>query len=186
MLEVEVKIAIGSASEALDRLLELGAAIEHPREFEENILLDVGGGKLSSKGALLRVRRYGASGTLTYKEPAAGPAGFKVRRELEAEIPDPEAILRILEASGFTRIWTYEKFRTVLGAGDVEILLDETPIGNFLELEGRADAIAEFVGRLGKRPEDCITASYRELMERWCCERGLPVADLLFARGETR
>jgi hypothetical protein len=42
-------------------------------------------------------------------------------------------------------------------------MLDETPIGDFLELEGEQPVIASVAARLGYRPDAFITSSYREL-----------------------
>jgi adenylate cyclase class 2 len=180
MLEVEIKLAIGTSEPVIRRLEALGARLAHPRGLEVNELLDLPGQPLRARGALLRVRRYGGRSVLTYKEPAQGPAGYKVRREIEAEIPDSAAVVQILEAAGFTRVWRYMKHRTVLELDGLHILLDETPIGNYLELEGARTAIDSVASALGRTHEEYITLSYRELQEQHCLKRGVVPGDMIF------
>ncbi len=162
------------------RLQQLGARVVSPRSFEDNILLDVSVGELRARGAMLRLRLYADTATLTYKEPAPGPGGFKVRREIEMSVPEPGALLQVLESAGFRRMWRYVKYRTILARGEVTVSVDETPVGNFLELEGPAGSIDELARRLGRASADYITATYRGLFERWCAERGLQPGDMVF------
>ena len=181
-IEIEIKLAIGLVEPEVRRLRELGANTISPRLLEENILLDFGEGELRARGAMLRVRRYGRSGSVTYKEPAPGPAGFKVRREIETVIPDPGALFDVLAAAGMRAVWRYDKYRTVMEADGVKVLVDETPIGNFLELEGSGEAIGAMARRLGRSPSDSITATYRQLFEDWCRARGREAGDMVFDR----
>ena len=183
MIEVEIKLAIGPTDVEVRRLQQLGARVVSPRSFEDNILLDVSVGELRARGAMLRLRLYADSATLTYKEPAPGPDGFKVRTEIESSVAEPAAVLRILEAAGFRRVWRYVKYRTILEHEDLTLGVDETPAGNFLELEGPAGSIEALARRLGRAQADYITATYRELHVRWCETRGLPPGDMLFPRG---
>ena len=180
MLEVEIKLAIGDASSEARKLEVLGARLAHPRALEVNVLLDLAGQPLGTRGAMLRVRTYGERAVLTYKEPAPGPSGYKIRQELETPIPDGGGLVRILEASGFTRIWRYMKYRTVFEMDGVHVLLDETPIGNYVEIEGSRPAIDAAAARLGRTPADYITLSYRALYERRCAQRGTVAGDMIF------
>ena len=183
MVEVEVKVVMGPLGPFVRRIEDLAGASEHPRCLEDNVLLDLMGGELTAKGAMLRVRTYGATGTLTYKEPAQGPPGYKVRTELETTLPDPGLCLRILESAGFRRIWRYVKYRAIYRIGELKVLVDETPIGGYAELEGPREAIDAFAKRIGKEPSDYIASSYRGLYEDWCRRRGVPFGDMVFAPG---
>ena len=185
MIEIEVKLAIGPLEPEARRLGQLGALLVHPRSLEDNVLLDLGEGRLRARGAMLRVRKYGGQATLTYKEPGpeAEPAGYKVRREMETAIDDADALIGILSAAGFRRVWRYEKYRTVYQLEGVQALLDETPIGNFLELEGSRESIDSLSHRLGRTSADYIASSYQALQERWCRDRGLLQGDMVFERG---
>lgn len=183
MIEVEVKIAFDAIEPLIQRIERLGAARIHPRTLEDNVLLDSENGRLRDSGSMLRVRQYGGRGYLTFKAPAPGPEGYKVRSEIETEILDPEQCLRILESAGLRRVWRYMKYRTIYQMNDLKLLVDETPIGNFLELEGPRERIDEFAGRLGKSAADYIPMSYRALQEQWCKTHSRPLDDMIFATG---
>jgi adenylate cyclase class 2 len=60
----------------------------------------------------------------------------------------------------------YEKYRTTYrlpGVAGLMVELDETPIGEFLELEGDAQAIDRVAVMLGYGVADYITKSYGQL-----------------------
>ena len=57
----------------------------------------------------------------------------------------------------------------------------ETPIGNFLEIEGRPRWIDRTARVLGFSTTDYITRSYGYLYLAYCRERRLPAKDMLFA-----
>ena len=57
----------------------------------------------------------------------------------------------------------YQKYREVWEWAGVEIVIDETPVGVFVELEGGADAIDRAAGALGRTAADYVTASYPDL-----------------------
>ena len=59
--------------------------------------------------------------------------------------------------------------------------MDETPIGDFAELEGSADWIDRTAERLGIDAGQYITLSYGRLFEQWRQEHGSPAQDLTFA-----
>jgi adenylate cyclase class 2 len=179
MMEVEVKLAVGPIEPEMRRLEKLGGRLVHARSLEENVLLDLPERALGMRGAMLRVRKYGAEAALTYKEFAPGPAGYKNRMEIEAAITEPHQLLRVLEFAGFRPIWRYMKYRTVFCVQDLKVLLDETPIGNYIELEGARESIDAFAARLGRGPSDYIPLSYRALYERWCLERRTAVGDMV-------
>lgn len=180
LMEVEVKVALGPLEPVVRSLEELGASLVHPRSLEDNVLFDQAQEPLWARGAILRVRTYGDRAWMTYKEPAPGPAGFKVRREVETLVSDSGRCLVILESIGFRKVWRYMKYRTAYRFEDLQILVDETPIGNYLELEGAQEEIDGFASRMGRSPSDYIVESYRALHQRWCRDRGLDAGDMLF------
>jgi len=180
MLEVEIKLAIGAADTEVQKLESLGARLVQPSNLEVNTLLDLPGQPLLRRAAMLRARRYAGRSFLTYKEPVAGPAGYKVRRELEVVVPDSDALIRTLQAAGLKKMWLYMKYRTTYEMDDLHLLLDETPIGNYLELEGSRSAIDSVARRLGKTARDYLTLSYRALFEQDCERRGVVPGDMIF------
>ena len=135
-----------------------------PRTFEDNWLWDTPDGRLRQRHELLRLRRFGRRVTLTWKGPVAGASHYKVREEWEVGVEDLTVMQRILERLGF-RVWfRYQKYRTEYTAeNDLHIMVDETPIGTFVELEGTPDAIERAIDRFGWRTYPRTTANYYRL-----------------------
>ncbi len=133
---------------------------------------------------------------LTYKGPAVeGTVAdahrgrrYKVREELEVGVADAAALRSILEALGLRGWFRYEKFRTsywlppsLRWAAGLEVELDETPLGVFLELEGPPSAIDQAADLFGYAPADYITKSYLALYLDQCRKQGIPPGDMLFS-----
>jgi adenylate cyclase, class 2 len=74
----------------------------------------------------------------------------------------------------------YEKWRSEWSDGQGHCVVDETPIGNFAELEGRAEWIDETAARLGVSPSEYMTLSYGRLFEQWQAEHHSTAQDLTF------
>jgi len=129
---------------------------------------------------LLRLRRYGRRLVLTYKGPPQA-ARHKVREELEVLVSDLDAAALILSRLGLVASFRYEKYRTEFrGPGGGAVLLDETPIGDFLELEGAPSWIDRTAARLGFGEADYITSSYGTLYVESCRGRGIVPGDMVF------
>ena len=183
--EIEVKIKLDVA--ALERA-GIRLEILLPRHFEENWLLDTGLRQLGEKFSILRVRAVNGKGFLTYKERPGSDAPvsqFKLRIEIETEIGDPEKALDIFERLGFKKWFGYQKYRTVYCAilpdgQELHLMADETSLGDFLELEGEENVIAEAVKILGLNAEDYILDSYLALQIAHCQQQGKPLEDMLF------
>jgi adenylate cyclase class 2 len=60
-------------------------------------------------------------------------------------------------------------------------VIDETPIGMFLELEGDAEWIDETARRLGYSPSDYLLESYGTLYLQYCQNRKLEPTNMVFA-----
>lgn len=184
--EIEVKLKC----EGLAVFARSGITLEikEPRHFEENVLFDTPDQQLGSRLAVLRVRTVGGKGTLTYKAPPLpddAPSQFKKRVEIETPIGDPEQMIAILTRLGYLKWFCYQKYRTVYDAylpagGALLIMNDETPIGNFVELEGEEAAIQEAVHLLGVSPDQYILLSYIALQAEQCRQEGRPFEDLIF------
>src|ERR1035438_7146708 len=137
-LETEVKLRIQKEA-ARRQLARLGFSVAKRRVLESNTLFDTPAGALRAERRLLRLRQAGPLHTLTFKgPPAAGP--YKSREELEAVFTEAASLGRILERLGYAPAFRYEKYRTEYsGKGQAGMaMLDEMPIGDFLELEGPA------------------------------------------------
>lgn len=190
--EIEVKLRFDN----VEPLIKAGIVLEleTPRHFEDNWLLDTAEKQLGEKLAVLRVRQAGERGLLTYKEKAApetSASQFKKRLELETALDDPASALAIFERLGFTPWFRYQKHRTVYraklpSANWLHVMFDETPIGNFVELEGEEDAIAEAVKLLGVSREAYVLESYLTLQAAECQRQGKPFSDMTFPETANR
>jgi adenylate cyclase class 2 len=81
---------------------------------------------------------------------------------------------------GFAPSFRYEKFRTEWTDGKGHVVVDETPIGNFGEIEGPARWIDAVARRLEISPDQYITDSYAVLFLKWKQETGSKAPDMLF------
>lgn len=162
-LEIEIKLRVGPLAPWREKLVALGAEAKCPRGLERNLVFDTPRRRLKKNGILLRLRRSPGRSVLTMKLPARGDAGYKVRQETEADVSDFAAMAGILGGIGFQPFFTYEKYREVFRVAGVGVMLDETPIGNFLEIEGDPAGIDAVAARLGFSRGDYITDSYHRL-----------------------
>ena len=85
-----------------------------------------------------------------------------------------------MERIGFEPKQVYEKFRETFKFSLVEVVLDEMPFGNFVELEGEEDPIREVADQLGLDWSKRILANYLTIMDQLKNEHGLPFDDLTF------
>jgi adenylate cyclase class 2 len=180
-VETEVKLRVASARQAAGLLAGAGFFPVHERAFEANTLFDTPSKALLANRHLLRLREFRGEAILTFKgAPAAGP--HKSRPEFETTAGDGAAMRRILEALGYRSFFRYEKFRTSFDKhGEPgHAVLDETPMGVFLELEGPGEWIDRTAASLGFGPADYITRSYGTLWHEECLSKGIPPADMVF------
>jgi adenylate cyclase class 2 len=164
MTEIEVKIRIDDPKAALARLLALGAVVSRARHLEENSLFDFAPPRLGTARRALRLRTAGRRAALTFKGEPAKSRSFKVREEHETGLRDPKAMRRILKALGLRETFSYRKHRTVLRTPRLTVCIDETAVGNFLELEGERHEIVRFARALGYKRADFITRSYAGML----------------------
>lgn len=170
-IETEVKIELADLPEVRDRLVRLGFRIRTPRAFEDNWIFDTPDRSLAGRRQLLRVRSFGDRAWITLKTPSRHSTRYKIRQELETELGDARVVRQLLRSLGFQPSFRYQKFRTVLEPGKpsgkkLTVTFDETPIGNFLEIEGSARAILALSAKLGYKPTDFIRDSYWELFRK--------------------
>ena len=120
-----------------------------PTETEVKLLFDDAGGALRASGGVLRLRRLSRGGVLTFKGPRRLVDGLKTRDEIETAVADPDALQLLLERLQFRRVFRYQKYRETWSFLGQEVVVDETPIGDFLEIEGDAQGIHRAAAALG-------------------------------------
>lgn len=190
LVETEVKIYISDRAAILDRLRDVGAALTADRTYEHNVRYENDAETLTPAGIVLRLRQD-TRARLTYKAPLADNAsnasvrdGIKSRFEAEVTVDDFDTMDVILQRLGYHPFVVYEKFRTTYRLGEVEIVLDEMPFGDFVEIEGPAPAIESALATLGLADAPRFPESYMELFERVKAALNLDVHDLSFANFE--
>jgi len=158
--EIELKFPVHDLARLQARLPSLGFQLDTPRTFEQNTLYDTPDRILRAARQILRLRHYVTSGpsptNARLTPPSRGSHRYKVRIETETLIEDGPALAAIFHQLGYEPVFRYEKFRTQcpsptspstvrsLPRSGVSLrafripslVLDETPIGDYAELEG--------------------------------------------------
>jgi adenylate cyclase class 2 len=182
-VETEIKFRADDLAGLGLRLEAAGFQLQTPRSFESNVLYDTADRLLRSKTEILRIRQYAGHTLLTHKRlPDVGPGEdtHKHRIETETEVGDGKALAEVFLSLGLQPAFRYEKWRTEWRAGEGHCVVDETPIGNFAELEGPADWIDETAAKLAVDPSQFITLSYGRLFDLWRVEHPSTAEDLTF------
>lgn len=182
--EVEIKFEVSDVPALEARLRVLGFDLATPSTHELNTLYDTPAGKLRTSGQLLRLRQYGDKWTLTHK--ARGRKGIhKMRDETETQVADGQSMHSILLALGYLPAFRYEKFRAEWSDAEGHVVVDQTPIGNFAEIEGPPDWIDSIAERLGVDPKQYITKNYAELFQAWKRRTGSSAESMTFTACRT-
>jgi adenylate cyclase class 2 len=180
--EVEIKFRIADFDALTASLQSARFQLLTPRTHEMNTLYDLPGGELRARGALLRLRQYGEKWTITYKDKAATQGKHKSRPEIETPVENGPAMDQILQGLGFRPSFSYEKFRAEWTDQRGHVVLDETPVGNFGEIEGSPEWIDRTASQLGLAESQYIKLSYTELFREWKRATGSSAENMLFAK----
>jgi adenylate cyclase class 2 len=177
--EIEIKFRIDNIRELTRRLQAAKFRQVTRRTYESNTLYDLPGQPLRKRGELLRLRKYGNSWLLTHKAKSK-VSRHKTRVETQTEIDDGEQFEKILLALGYLPSFRYEKFRAEWSDGKGHVVLDETPVGFFGEIEGPARWIDQTARHLGINRQSYITESYAELFFAWKKRTRSPAKEMTF------
>lgn len=177
--EIEIKFRIENLR-ALTRALKQAGFKQLTRSTHEmNSLYDLPGQKLRKRDEMLRLRKYGGTWVLTHK--AKSKAGrHKVRVELETRVEDGAQTDAILRALGFAPTFRYEKYRAEWSDGTGHVVVDETPIGTFGEIEGSPRWIDRTACALGIARSAYITQTYAPMFFAWKRRTHSPAREMTF------
>jgi adenylate cyclase class 2 len=169
--EIEIKFRVADLRALARKLRAAGFHLVTRRTHEMNTLYDLPGEVLRQRKELLRLRKYGSSWTLTHKSGATR-GKHSSRVELETAVADGKTMDAILRALGYAPSFRYEKFRAEwadkkMPRGKGQVVVDETPIGNFCEIEGPPRWIDATAKKLGVSPADYVTKNYATLFAEW-------------------
>lgn len=190
--ETEIKLPVRNPRALRRRLAKLRFRPVQPRHFESNLLFDFPDLRLRKSRSLLRVRVVDGRTLVTFKSAPLVSRRYKIRPEVETKVEDADRLREIFRGLGLRDCFRYEKYRTVFAHGGLSrrvrpplLMVDETPIGTYLELEGPERWIDRVARRLGYRPEDYITESYVALFVERCRRRGRKPGNMVF-RGASK
>jgi adenylate cyclase class 2 len=181
--EIELKFSVADIRALRSAADTLGFRLVTERTFESNVLYDTADRQLRTRKQILRLRHYGERCTVTHKRQAEGgdsDVRYKTRIETESVVEDGDALAEIYTQLGYGPVFRYEKFRTEWEMEEGHLVLDETPIGVWAELEGPPAWIDTMLEKLCIAPELRTTESYGKLFLRWKEETGSPAANLIF------
>jgi adenylate cyclase class 2 len=164
--EIEIKFRVDNLQALARKLRAAGFRVTTRRTHEMNTLYDLPGGVLRNRKELLRLRQYGSEWTLTHKSKKKAER-HSSREELETTVGDGKQMDAILRALGYSPSFRYEKFRAEWTDGKGQVVVDETPIGNFCEIEGPPRWIDATAKKLGVSEADYITENYATLFSEW-------------------
>lgn len=182
-VETEIKFRVADLAALRARLADAGFRLQTPRTFESNVLYDTPDRQMRARTEILRIRQYGDRWILTHKRlPTNGPGEdvHKHRVETETQISDGEALAEVFQSLGLTPAFRYEKWREEWTDGDGHCVVDETPIGNFAELEGTPGWIDTASARLSVARSEYLTLSYGRLFDEWRQQHACSPDDLTF------
>ena len=179
--ELEVKFYLPDHSAFGKRLAVEGAVLVQPRIHEVNLRFDTPSEELGRTYRVLRLR-LDTEARVTYKGPGVEQDGVRQRQELEFTVSDFAIAQAVFEALGYQVALMYEKYRTTYALGELLVVLDEMPYGNFIEIEGPdGQSIRRSAEKLSLNWEARILESYVFLFERLRQARGWTFRDLSFA-----
>jgi hypothetical protein len=95
-------------------------------------------------------------------------------------VDDGKQMDAILRALGYAPSFRYEKFRAEWTDGKGQVVVDETPIGNFCEIEGMPRWIDATAKKLGVGKSDYITKNYAGLFAEWKDHTGSRAEEMTF------
>ncbi len=184
MQEREIKFYIEDLKKIAERLRLCGAELTRSRILETNLRLDTKNHELAQQGKLLRIRTDDKV-SVTYKANAQVEGGVIARTEIEFEADDARMTQKLFEALGYRVVVTYEKYRSRYRLGDVVVVLDELPFGDFVEIEAPNNTLIEGVSMmLGLDFSKGMAINYLGLFEIFKSHRDVEIDNLTFENFE--
>jgi adenylate cyclase, class 2 len=178
--EREIKFYVQDLEAMAQRLHICGADLTRERTLERNLRFDTADHGLQREGRILRLRQDDRA-RVTYKSDARVEGGVIARTELEFTVDNFAVARKLFEALGYQVVVLYEKYRRTYRLGDVEVVLDELPMGDFVEIEAPNNTLIEGVAQmLGLDWSKGIATNYLGLFATARAKRGFTFNDLTF------
>ncbi len=143
MHEIEVKLKFQDKEKVISRLKEIGAKFKEKYELEDSYF-NLTHKDMKNTHDLLRVRKKGNKSELTFKGKVENNSDTWKRIEINTEIKDPEARIKILDYLKFTKIMENKTTREYWELNDTEIAIisiKKPAEIDFIEIEGKNEEI---------------------------------------------
>lgn len=164
-MEIEKKYRLrDDALESITESLKDLSVNFEGEDFEENTIY--GGEVLDATTSIVRIRRTQNRALVTFKRRVENTSDVKQQIEYETEIADAEAMDKILRELGLEPRLVYEKRRKTWRLRSVEVVVDELPFGQFMEIEGSVTGIKEAEMLLGIEDLETEHETYPRLTAR--------------------
>jgi len=161
--EIEAKFFVSRLAVIRRRTARLGGRLSERRHLESNWHFDRPGDLLAKQHSLLRLRQDKAT-SLAYKHRGRT---IESREEIELKVADPATAVALLAALGYRVVASYEKYRREYTLGPVQVMLDELPFGDFVEIEGPTlQQVRHQADRLGLAWGRRVRSTYLELLDQ--------------------
>lgn len=175
--EIELKFKVDDHKGIIKFLEEMNAEFVG-KAFERTVRFDTNDQVLEKSGRFLRTRT-GFKNVITFKRKIDSD-DFKEREEIEFEISDPEKMNYILKNLGFSKILIMEKNREKWNYKNTEVVLDELPMGNYIEIEGEKESIFEVVKDFQLNIDDKITGTYWDIWREFANKNKIDNENIIF------
>ncbi len=160
--ETEVKIRIDAVEPIKQKLLEMKAELYKKRAVQTDSYF--GNKTMKKKGQTLKIRD---NALLIYKGPSQKKNNIRSNEEIEIMVDNAAYLKQLLEQLGYLQYWKKERYRESYLVNMTQICIDETPIGNFIEIEGKKENIIDIAKQLGFSQKKFIADSYGKLWKEF-------------------
>lgn len=167
--EIEIKLPVDDIPKLISKIYSLGFDRIQKKLYEYNIVFDTPEGHLKKKNQLLRLRKIGDISFITFKQPVPLNQDinqYKIREETEVSVSEFTKTQSILLNLGYRIFFIYEKYREIFCHDNILIMIDQTPIGDYIEIEGSPDDIDMISKELDFKKSQYIIESYYSLFRR--------------------
>ena len=190
--EIELKFPVSDPQALQTRLPHLGFHLDTPRTFEHNTLYDTPTRDLRAQTRdppSPRVRRHPHPHSQAHRRHRRTPTPPATRSASRPRPPSPTRTPSP-RSSPSSATCPSSSTRSTAPSGPsstqpptplAHLVLDETPIGTYAELEGPTDWIDRTLAELNIDPATCLTDSYGKLFLDWKQRTGSPAEHLTFA-----
>lgn len=168
MKEIEVKLTYTDKEKLIERLKEIGAVFKE-KYILEDYYFSLTGEDMSNTNDLLRVRKQGEKKELTFKGKCESEGSIWERIELNTDISDAEAVLKMFEYLKLNNLSTNKSVREFWDINDVEIVFSDITYPaeiSFVEIEGPTkEKVQNILDKLGDLVKEAGEEIFRKLDE---------------------